>query len=83
MDEFFERVKACAAKALREKEIVCGRESRLREDLEMTSMTLVLFQTELETEFDFQFDPIEDNFEKIFETMGSVCTAVQEKLSEG
>lgn len=48
-------------------------ETNLRDGLEMDSLTLVLLQVELEEEFRFIFDPIEDDFEQIFDTFGSLC----------
>lgn len=48
-------------------------ETDLRSGLELDSLNMVMLQVEIEEEFRFTFDPIEDDFEKIFETFGSLC----------
>lgn len=57
-------------------------ESRLREDLDMGSLQLVLLQVELESTFSFTFDPLGDDFRKIFRTVESVYTYVKERANE-
>lgn len=54
-------------------------ESRLREDLDMESLQLVLLQVELESEFGFTFDPLDDDFRQIFQTAESVYDYVKAK----
>ena len=54
-------------------------ESRLREDLGMDSLNLVLLQVELESVFGFTFDPLDDDFRKIFQTAGSVYSYVKDR----
>ncbi len=54
-------------------------ERNLREDFGMDSLILVVFQVEIEEEFRFTFDPIEDDFEKIFETCGSLYSYLENK----
>lgn len=54
-------------------------ESRLQEDLDMESLQLVLLQVELETEFGFTFDPLDDDFRQIFRTAESVYDYVKAK----
>lgn len=50
-------------------------ERRLREDFGMDSLALVVFQVEIEEEFRFTFDPIEDDFEKSLKLV-EVCTVI-------
>lgn len=54
-------------------------EANLRDWLEMDSLEMVMLQVEIEEEFQFTFDPIEDDFEKIFETFGSLCTYLENR----
>lgn len=56
--------------------------SRLREDLNMESLQLVLLQVELESVFGFTFDPLDDDFRKIFETAESVYSYVKGRADE-
>ena len=57
-------------------------ESRLREDLNMESLQLVLLQVELESVFGFTFDPLDDDFRKIFQTAESVYRYVRDRADE-
>lgn len=57
-------------------------ESRLREDLHMESLQLVLLQVELESAFGFTFDPLDDDFREIFRTVESVCRYVKGRIDE-
>ena len=50
-------------------------ESRLREDLGMDSLNLVLLQVELESVFGFTFDPLDDDFRRSSKLLG-LCTAM-------
>ena len=45
---------------------------RLREDLELDSLSMVNLQVSLEDRFIFKFDPIEMDLLKIFSTFGSL-----------
>lgn len=54
-------------------------ESRLQEDLDMESLQLIMLQVELESAFHFTFDPLDDDFRKIFETAGSVYCYVKDQ----
>lgn len=67
-----ERVLNCLNKVLSTAVDTLEPERKLREDLGMDSLALVMFQVEIEEEFRFTFDPIEDDFEKIFATCGSL-----------
>lgn len=59
-----------------------GPHVRLQEDLEMESLQLVELQVELETVFSITFDPIEDDFFEIFQTIGTLRGAVAKKLED-
>jgi len=59
-----------------------GPQVRLREDLEMESLQLIELQVELETAFSITFDPIEDDFFEIFQTIGTLRGAVAKKLED-
>lgn len=54
--------------------------SRLREDLHLDSLLLVVLQVELEDEFKFRVDNYRDNIEDIFESVESVCNYVEKQI---
>lgn len=54
-------------------------ETSLRAGLELDSLKMVMLQVEIEEEFRFTFDPIEDDFEKIFATFGDLCAFLEKK----
>lgn len=54
-------------------------EINLRDGLELNSLAIVMLQVEIEEEFRFTFDPIEDDFEKIFKTFGSLCDYIENR----
>lgn len=56
--------------------------SRLKEDLQMDSLLLVMLQVELEDAFQFRFDSYEDDFEEIFQSVRTICDYI-EKQSGG
>ena len=74
-------INKCINRAL-EKEVqsLCS-EMSLIDDLGMESLQLVTLQVELEDEFDIEFDPLEDDFYEIFQTIGTVYQTVKSKLS--
>lgn len=55
------------------------RTSKLIDDLSFDSLALVNLQVGLEDQFDFMFDPISDDFDKIFDTVDSICNYIQKK----
>lgn len=57
-----------------------AREIRLQEDLGMESLQLVELQIELESMFRITFDPMEDDFFEIFQTVGSLYDTMERKL---
>ena len=48
----------------------------------MESLQLVLLQVELESVFGFTFDPLDDDFRKIFQTAESVYRYVKDRADE-
>lgn len=70
--ELKKRVLGCLNKVLPVPVEALEPEMNLRDGLEMDSMAIVMLQVEIEEEFQFTFDPIEDDFERIFETFGSL-----------
>lgn len=77
--ELFNKVVGCIQTACEGTAGEVRPESRLREDLDMESLQLVLLQVELESAFGFTFDPLDDDFRKIFQTVGSVYSYVKDK----
>lgn len=45
----------------------------LRDDLGLDSIDLVILQVELEDRFQIRFDPLEDDFSRLFYSIGSLC----------
>ncbi len=62
--------------------LTIDRNTNLRLDLELDSISLVVLQINLEDVFGIQFDPLKDDFEKIFCTVESVYQFVLEGLKE-
>lgn len=54
-------------------------EINLKDGLEMDSAAMIMLHVEIEDEFQFMFDALEDDFEKIFETFGSLCGYLENK----
>lgn len=46
--------------------------TRIADDLQMDSFDIVTLQVVLEDNFGFEFNPLEDDFEEIFQTMGNL-----------
>lgn len=67
------RVLKCLNKVLSIPVETLNPETNLRSGLELDSLNMVMLQVEIEEEFRFAFDPINDDFEKIFETFGNLC----------
>lgn len=57
-------------------------ESRLKEDLQLDSLMLVVLQVEVEDTFRFRFDNFSDDFEKIFATIGTLCNYIEGRIGE-
>ena len=80
-NELFNRIKKCINTTLEQEDEQITLEMSLTDDLEMESLHIVTLQVELEDEFAVQFDPLEDDFFEIFQTVGSVYEAIERKLS--
>lgn len=77
--ELEKRVLKCLNKAISAQMETLDPETELRAGLEMDSLHMVLLQVEIEEEFRFTFDPIEDDFEKIFGTFGNLCAYLESR----
>lgn len=77
--ELEKRILGCLNKVLSAPVDNLEQETNLRDGLEMDSLAMVLFQVEIEEEFRFTFDPIEDDFERIFETFGSLYSYLENR----
>ena len=53
--------------------------TRIADDLQMDSFDIVTLQVVLEDNFGFVFNPLEDDFEEIFQTMGNLEQFVRSK----
>lgn len=71
-EEIYKKVVRCIEDACEREFADITPSSRLREDLQMDSLQMVLFQVRLEDEFLFSFDPMEE-MAKIFFCVESVC----------
>lgn len=78
-NEVEKRILECLNRVLSAPVETLGPEVNLRDELEMDSMTMVMFQVEIEETFQFTFDPIEDDFGKIFETIGSLSSYLESR----
>ena len=77
--ELEKRILGCMGKVLSTSMDTLELEINLRDDLGMDSLTMVMLQVQIEEEFRFKFDPIEDDFERIFETFGSLYHYLESK----
>ncbi len=77
--ELEKRILKCLNKVRSVPAEIMGPDVNLRDDLEMDSLDMVMFQVEIEDEFRIVFDPIEDDFERIFETFGSLCSYLESR----
>lgn len=79
-DEIFQRVQEiirnCTENELPEITI----NNRFDVELGFDSVEMVNLQISLEDEFDFVFDPIEDDFEQIFYSVKSVCDYLKDVI---
>lgn len=79
-DLLLKRIVRCVESSIENPVVEITAESRLQEDLSMTSLELVMLQIALEEEFSISFDPINDDFGLIFQTVSSVYRFVKERL---
>ncbi len=54
-------------------------DSKLRDDLNLDSVSLINFQILIEDEFDIRFNPIEDNITEIFDDITSLINYLERK----
>ena len=76
--EIYKRVVRCIEDACEREVADIMHSSRLREDLQMDSLQMILFQVRLEEEFLFSFDPMEE-MAKIFYSVESVCRYLENR----
>lgn len=77
----WERLQTCIRAALESENVAISPEMSLTEDLNMESMHLVSLQVEIEEAFGIEFDPLDDDFFHIFQTVNSVYQTIAEKLA--
>ena len=53
------------------------KDSRLREDLELDSLSLVNLQVKLEDELEIRFDPVEMDLTQTFKTVGTLVSFLE------
>ena len=76
--EIYKKVVRCIEDACEREVADIMPSSRLREDLQMDSLQMILFQVRLEEEFLFSFDPMEE-MAKIFYSVESVCRYLENR----
>ncbi|MEY8284158.1 acyl carrier protein [Lachnospiraceae bacterium 50-23] len=54
----------------------------LREDIGLDSIDLVVLQVEIEDQWDIRFNPLEDDFLEIFDSINSLCEFLKLRLDE-
>lgn len=54
----------------------------LREDIGLDSIDLVVLQIEVEERWNIRFDPFQDDFQKIFCSIGTLCEFLERKIGE-
>lgn len=61
-------------------DLLWNRSTRLAENLQLDSFSIITLQVAIEDNFHIQFDPLEDDFVEIFCTMGQLVDFVDRKL---
>ena len=77
-EEIYEKVIACIEDACEMEFTDITASSRLREDLQMDSLKMIMFQIRLEDEFAFSFDPMEEMAD-IFFSVESVFKNIENR----
>ena len=54
----------------------------LREDIGLDSIDLVVLQIEIEDRWNMRFDPLEDDFSRIFHSADSLCKYLELRIGE-
>lgn len=80
-DVIYNRIKKCIDKVLEHEISSIRGDMSLMDDLGMESLQLVTLQVELEDEFEIEFDPLEDDFYEIFQTVDTIYYTIERKLS--
>lgn len=55
---------------------------RLREDIGLDSIDLVVLQVEIEDQWDIRFNPLDDDFLEIFDSINSLCEFLELRFDE-
>ena len=79
-NEITEKIRQCIETALEQEVPSVSPEMLLVRDLGMESIHIVTLQVELEEMFGIQFDPLEDDFYAIFQSVDSVYKTIERKL---
>lgn len=61
-------------------DLLWNQSTRLADDLQLDSFSIITLQVAIEDNFHIQFDPLEDDFVEIFCTMGQLVDFVDRKL---
>lgn len=61
-------------------DLLSNRSTRLAEDLQLDSFSIITLQVAIEDNFHIRFDPLEDDFVEIFRTIGQLVDFVDRKL---
>lgn len=80
-NEIFQKVQLIIRQCSDEELKKINMEDSFRENLGFDSVQMVNFQICLEDEFEFIFDPIEDDFEEIFKRVKNVCDYLERLLN--
>ena len=85
-DEIFTKVKASIEdifqRNFRHFDKAITGELTLREDIGLDSIDLTILQIEMEDWWNIRFDPIKDNFQKIFYSVNSLCEFLELRIGE-
>ncbi len=79
-NELTEQIRQCIEIAMEQEIPSLSPEMLLTRDLGMESLHIVTLQVELEEKFGIQFDPLDDDFYVIFQSVGSVYKTIERKL---
>lgn len=84
--QVFDQAVLCVKNVCRQSEKIIKepiqKNMRLRDDLGFDSIDLVVLQVELEDYFHIRFDPLEDDFIKIFNSVGTLCECLEVKIGK-
>lgn len=66
----------------RSSDIPMTKDTALRENIGLDSIDLVVLQIEVEDRWNIRFDPFQDDFQKIFCSIGTLCEFLELKIGE-